>query len=157
MTYRSELVVSGQIARTWADWDSSHHFIWTHYELAVSGVHKGAAASTVVLSEPGGVVGGIQQIIAGTVQYQPGEKVFVFLERMPNGYLRTTGWAQGKFTVDASGRVHAAVFQGLELVDMKSAPATAALPIDGIAATELAARVTARVRSPQAKPMGRVQ
>jgi hypothetical protein len=150
LTDRSELVVSGQISRSWADWDSSHHFIWTHYELAVSGVHKGAAGSSVVLSEPGGVVGGMGQTIAGSVQYAPGEKVVIFLEREPNGYLRTTGWSQGKFTVDSSGHVHGGgALAGVELIQTNVAQAVRDLPVDGITTSELAARVSARVRSQQ--------
>lgn len=157
MTDRSELVVSGQITRTWSDWDSSHRFIWTHYELAVSAVHKGTAGSTVILSEPGGVAGGLRQTVAGTVLYGVGEKVFVFLERVPNGYLRTTGWAQGKYTLDPAGRVHAAAaLAALELVPGKSASASP-LSLDGITATELSARVTARVRSQQIRSAGAKQ
>src|SRR5580658_9740941 len=75
LTDHSEMVVSGQIVRSWAEWDADHHFIWTRYELSVSSVQKGKAISSVVLSEPGGVVGGMGQAIAGTVQYAAGEKV----------------------------------------------------------------------------------
>jgi hypothetical protein len=135
LTDQSELVVSGQITRTWAAWDSSHHFIWTHYELAVGTAYKGVAQSTVEFAEPGGVAGGLRQTIADSVQYGAGEKVFIFLERMPNGYLRTTGWSQGKYNVDAAGRVHS--FAAL---------AGASRPIEGIAASELSARVTARLQ-----------
>src|ERR1700679_1494588 len=78
LTDRSELIVSGQITRTWADWDSSHRFIWTHYELAVSSVHKGTAGSVVVLSEPGGVAGGLRQTVADAVRYGVGDSVFIF-------------------------------------------------------------------------------
>ena len=147
LTDRSELVVSGQISRSWADWDSSHHFIWTRYELVVSGVYKGAARSSVVLSEPGGEVGGMGQSIAGSVRYAVGDKVVVFLERVPNGYLRTTGWSQGKFMVDSSGRVHGGgALAGIDLVQTNVAQAVRDLPVDGIATSELAARVAARVR-----------
>ena len=155
LTDSSELVVTGQIGHSWAAWDNSHHFIWTHYELAVSSMEKGAATSSVTFSEPGGVVGGIGQTIAGTVQYAAGERVVVFLQRMPNGYLRTTGWSQGKFTVDSSGHVHGgASLAGLDLVEAGSAPAARAVPVEGITAVELSARVIARVRSQQGRLQG---
>src|SRR5580700_2249544 len=108
LTDRSELIVSGQVTRSWADWDSEHKFIWTHYELSVSNAQKGTPGLTVELAEPGGVVGIQGMAIAGAVVYQPGDHVLVFLQRMPNGYLRTTGWSQGKYTVDSTGRLHAA-------------------------------------------------
>ena len=44
----------------------------------------------------------------------------VFLERMPNGYLRTTGWSQGRYTVDPKGLVHGDKLAGTELVSGKS-------------------------------------
>jgi hypothetical protein len=146
LTERSELIVTGQIAREWADWDSAHKFIWTHYDLTVSGALKGSPGATVVLSEPGGAVGIQGMAVAGAVVYQPGERVLVFLQRMPNGYLRTTGWSQGKYTVDSAGRLHAAgSIGGPEVVTMQKA-VTAQTPLrvlEGMTVSELRARIAA--------------
>jgi hypothetical protein len=109
MTDSSEVVVSGTVTRTWADWDPDHKYIWTHYELAVSATHKGKAAQTVDIAEPGGQLNGMGMSISGATGYGVGDKVLVFLSRMPNGYLRTAGLGQGKFMVDSGGRVHGAV------------------------------------------------
>jgi hypothetical protein len=150
----SELIVSGQITRSWSDWDSEHKFIWTHYELSVSNSHKGAAGSTVVVSEPGGVVGIQGMNIAGVVAYQPGDRVLVFLQRMPNGYLRTTGWSQGKYTVDNSGRLHAETsLRGLEVIGVQrgavsTSAATPLRSLEGMTEAELRARIAARLRLP---------
>jgi hypothetical protein len=103
---RSESIVSGHVTRSWAAWDAEHKFIWTHYEVAVSAIHKGTPGATVVVSEAGGTLDGRVMTIAGTVTYQAGENVLVFLTRVPNGYLRTTGWGQGKYTVDSKGVLH---------------------------------------------------
>jgi hypothetical protein len=149
LTDHSELIVSGQITRSWTDWDNEHKFIWTHYELSVSDVQKGSAASMVVLSEPGGVVGLQGMNIAGAVGYQQGDHVLVFLQRVPNGYLRTTGWSQGKYTVDNAQRLHAETsLRGLEVVSaQKGTPAATSLrTLDGITVTELRARVSARLQ-----------
>jgi hypothetical protein len=145
LTDRSELIVSGQIARSWADWDTAHKFIWTHYELTISSAQKGSPGATVVLSEPGGAVGIQGMAIAGAVVYQPGERVLVFLQRMPNGYLRTTGWSQGKYTVDNAGRLHAAAsLVGLEVVAAVMAPgATSLRMIEGMTVSQLGARIVA--------------
>lgn len=136
LTDHSELVVSGQVTRVWADWDSSHKFIWTHHEISVSGTHKGSVPATVVISEPGGILGNQAMSIDGTPSYRAGDQVLVFLERMPNHYLRTTGWGQGKFVVDSAGRLHA-----------DSVPALRAL--DGMTVSDIHARVTARVAARQ--------
>ena len=149
LTDRSEQIVSGQIARSWTDWDSDHKYIWTHYELTVSATHKGARAATVVLSEPGGVVGIQGQAVAGAVGYQTGEHVLVFLQRMPNGYLRTAGWSQGKYDVDAAGRLHAeSTAGGAEVVDTpgKPAAATPLRTLNGMSIAELHARIAVRLK-----------
>jgi hypothetical protein len=147
LTDRSEIVVTGHVNRTWADWDAEHKYIWTHYEFGIAGTLKGAAGGSVVLSEPGGVVGIEGMVIAGSVAYHAGEEVLVFLQRMPNGYLRTTGWSQGKFTVDKTDRLHAAGPPGgLELVDQKNSAAAMRSP-DGMRVTELRGLIAARVRA----------
>ena len=107
LTDRSQLIVAGRVTRSWSDWDSEHKIIWTHNELSVASSQKGVAGASVLVSEPGGVVGDRAMAIAGSVAYRPGDQVLVFLERMPNGYLRTTGWGQGKYLVDKAGTVHA--------------------------------------------------
>jgi hypothetical protein len=147
LTDKSAVIAQGEITRTWSDWDSTHKYIWTHYDLSVSATYKGATASSVTISEPGGIVGGIGMQIAGTVVYTPGDKVLVFLERMPNGYLRTTGWGQGQYRIDASGMVHAS--QSLKAVNMlTSSPSTPSVTsLDGMRVTDIIQRVSARLRS----------
>ncbi len=150
LTDRSELIVSGQVSRSWTDWDGEHKYIWTHYELTVSATHKGSAAAKVIFSEPGGVVGIEGLAVAGAVGYQPGEHVLVFLQRMPNGYLRTTGWSQGKYDVDSAGRLHPeSTLGGLELVNLpgKPAAATPLRTLNGMSVAELHARIAARLKS----------
>ena len=151
LTDRSELIVSGQIVRSWSEWDAEHKFIWTHSELRISGSLKGAAGATVTVSEPGGIVGSQGMTIAGTAIYKPGDQVLLFLSRMPNGYLRTTGWGQGKYNVDAAGRVHADASLGA--VELRVAGANSAgtslRTLNGMTLQELTSRIRAR--------LGRVQ
>jgi hypothetical protein len=134
MTDSSEVIVSGIVTRTWADWDPDHKYIWTHYELAVSATHKGTAGQTVDIAEPGGQVNGVGMSISGAAGYGVGEKVLVFLSRMPNGYLRTAGPGEGKFLVDSSGRVHGAA---------------AARSLEGLTVSQVSQLVAARVRTGQ--------
>jgi hypothetical protein len=147
MTDRSELVVTGQVTRSWSDWDSEHKYIWTQYEIAVKSTQKGRAGATVVVSEPGGVVGDRALSIAGAVGYAQGEQVAVFLQRMPNGYLRTTGWGQGKFGVDTTGHLHAAAAtRGFELINNPAVktPGTSLHTLEGISLTDFKGRIAAR-------------
>ncbi len=93
----SSQIVSGHVTRSWTSWGSEHKFIWTRYEIAVDDVIAGPRGSTVVVSEPGGVL----------VRFTAGEHVVLFLHQFPSGDKRTVGWSQGKFTVDEGGFVHA--------------------------------------------------
>jgi hypothetical protein len=148
LTDHSELVLVGQVTRTWSDWDSEHKYIWTHHQLSVTDAAKGAPGSTVVVSELGGTVGNRSLNVAGAVVYQTGEKVMVFLQRMPNSYLRTTGWGQGKYSVDTAGRLHAEVAaHGLDIMRAQGAVAanTPLTSLNGMSVNELRSRVAARV------------
>lgn len=136
LTDASELILSGRITAAWAAWDEDHKYIWTHYNLSVASSLKGTAATVVEFAEPGGALAGRVMSIAGSVSYALGDDMVVFLSRMPNGYLRTTGWAQGKYALDARGRLHGeASLQTLE----------------GMSLTELRQRVSSRARAPRGR------
>lgn len=153
LTDQSELVVSGRINRSWTEWDTEHKYIWSRYELSVSGSLKGSAASSLVFSEPGGIVGDTGMSIPGAVGYAAGEEVVIFLQRMPNGYLRTAGWSQGKFGVDQTGKLHGAASQaGLEIVGTNAHAATPLRSLDGLNVVQLRGLIAAR-----AKAQGRTQ
>jgi hypothetical protein len=139
---QSDLVVSGQVTRAWSDWDAEHKYIWTHYEIAVSDTAKGASALTVMVSEPGGVVGDRGFLVAGSVTYAVGENVAVFARKVPNGYLRTTGWSQGKYQIDGSGRLHATAQS--EIVPNLQATGTSLHTLNGITLQTLRSRVATR-------------
>jgi hypothetical protein len=154
LTDGSELIVSGRITSSWAAWDREHKYIWTHYNLNVASSLKGTAATLVEFAEPGGALDGLVMNIAGSVSYAVGDNMAVFLSRMPNGYLRTTGWAQGKYALDARGRLHAQALLGAQAIEVETRPAGSPLQtLEGMSLTELAQRVSARSRAPR----GRIQ
>jgi len=93
---QSETIVHGRVIRSWAAWDSAHKYIWTHHLIKVIDAVRGAGAAYVVASEPGGQVGGVGMMFAGVPVYQVGEETIVFLYRTPVGFLRATGYGQGK-------------------------------------------------------------
>jgi hypothetical protein len=103
----SSQIVSGHVTRSWTSWGSEHKFIWTRYEIAVDDVIAGPRGSTVVVSEPGGVLDGQAMSVESAVRFTAGEHVVLFLHQFPSGDKRTVGWSQGKFTVDEGGFVHA--------------------------------------------------
>ena len=102
---RSEIIAQARVIAEWSAWDSEHRYIWSHYRMQVTDAIRGGAASTVVVSEPGGTVGGISQAVDGVNAWNPGDNVIIFLHHVPNGYLRTTGGAQGNARISADDRV----------------------------------------------------
>jgi hypothetical protein len=143
LTDASETVASGAITQSWAAWDSEHKYIWTHYRMSVAEVVKGARATSIEFAEPGGAVGDLTMAIAGTVTYRVGDRVVVFLSRMPNGYLRTTGWAQGKYTLDGAGRLHSYASLGAETVDIHQPAGVSLSTLEGMSFGELKQRIAA--------------
>jgi hypothetical protein len=105
LTDSAEMILSGKITDSWTAWDQSHKYIWTHYHLQVDTILKGSPAAVIEFAEPGGSIGTDSMIVGASPMYAAGENAVIFLSRMPNGYLRTTGWTQGKWTLDDRGRV----------------------------------------------------
>ena len=158
----SEFIVQARVVRTWAAWDQSHKYIWTHQELAIQDSMKGAATRTIVVSEPGGSLQGLTQYIAGTPRFLPDEDVVVFLYRTPLGLLRTSGFAQGKFAIrrlagDSQNRVYTNL-EGLSLAELpgKTRSSAGALSstvrqFDGLSLVEFKARIRELMQSQNGK------
>ena len=148
LTDASETIAAGRVTDSWAAWDPEHKYIWTHYRLSVTEIVKGTRVSTLEFAEPGGAIGDASMIVGGAIRYTAGENVVIFLSRMPNGYLRTAGWSQGKYDLDSGGRLHGAALTGAEFVDTTAARLGSSLSsLDGISLNELRQKVTARVRA----------
>ena len=99
LTRQSQVIVHGRVLRSWSEWDAKRQNIWTHHEIEVLDPLSGSVQKTVVASEPGGTVDGLTMRISGEVAYAQGEEMVLFLYRTPIGYLRATGYAQGKYTI----------------------------------------------------------
>lgn len=154
LTDRSEVIVQGDITQKWTNWDAGHKQIWTHYELSVTRALKGNPGASVTISEPGGVLGELGMRIPGTPVYTVDDHVLVFLARMPNGLLRTTGWGQGQYRVDASGILHASEsLRAIELLPRNQGSSVTIESLTGRGASEIASRIKGRL----AKQLGGVR
>ena len=77
--------------------------ILTDTELKVTEVLKGKAPPTVVVMQPGGVVGDIGQRVEGVAPFRVGEEVLVFLDARGNSdHFMVTGMIQGKYRIERS-------------------------------------------------------
>jgi hypothetical protein len=82
--------------------------IYTHYQLAVSAVYKGApTGQTIDIAVPGGALNGIEQPVAGAPSLTPGQNYLIFLWTSKSGLTQVIGLSQGLFTVstNAQGQV----------------------------------------------------
>ena len=137
---QSEIIVHGRVTSSWAAWDSGHKYIWTHYRIEVLDPIRGNPGDSVVVSEPGGSLDGVTMRISGAPDYGLGEEAIVFLYRTPIGYLRATGYGQGKYTVTPHKRVHANL-NGFDLLKADSLSGVPLSTLDGLSVTEFKARV----------------
>jgi hypothetical protein len=140
---KSDQVVSGTVGRSWTSWGQEHKLIWTRYEIRVEDVIKGTRERTVIVSEPGGSLGGRGMRVEGAVPYETGERVTLFLETYPSGDKRTVGWAQGKFTKDANDRMHPGSAGGRVELNLNALvpSATPLSALNGITSAELRRRI----------------
>ena len=136
---QSEIIAHGRVISSWGAWDSGHKYIWTHYRIEILDPIRGNPGASVVASEPGGSLDGLTMRISGAPDYAVGEEAIVFLYRTPIGYLRATGYGQGKYTV-THGRIHANM-HGLELLKHDASRGAALSTLDGLTVTEFKARV----------------
>lgn len=154
MVESSERIVHGRSVRSWSAWDADHRIIWTHYEIEVSDSLKGEPVRTMVVSEPGGAVDGMELTIAGMPRYGAGEEMVMFLYRTPIGLWRARGLGQGKYAVvkdgDGAVRVHADL-GGAVVIEPNGTPTavgTDLRQLDGMPLDQVKLRIRALANRP---------
>lgn len=107
----SDTVVHGTVRRVQSRWSGDRRRIVTDVEIEVTEALKGEPGHTLVVTQPGGRVGDIGQVVHGLASFSPGEEVVVFLEQRGKSAFRVAGMAQGKFQVkrDPDGKAVLAV------------------------------------------------
>ena len=142
---QSEIIVHGRVVQSWATWDGAHKYIWTHHLIAVIDGVRGSGAGYVVASEPGGQLGNVGMRFSGALDYGVGEETVVFLYRTPIGFLRATGYGQGKYTVTQEARVRANS-NGLDLLPRKGLRGAELSTLNGLTVDDFKARVRDAIR-----------
>lgn len=96
---KSDYVVYGRAVGTRSFWDPATSTIWTRTELLVLDGAKGQAGKTIVITEPGGVMGDIAHLFPGMPRFVDGEEVVLFLYSAPGNRIRVLGLRQGVYDV----------------------------------------------------------
>lgn len=102
LVQKSDAVVRGTVKSVRSRWSSDRSRIVTDVELEVAESLKGSPGSSLLILQPGGVVGEVGQQISGLPSFVEGEEVVVFLERRGTSAFRVRGMAQGKYRVERS-------------------------------------------------------
>ncbi|MGQ0504712.1 MAG: hypothetical protein ACT4TC_05275, partial [Myxococcaceae bacterium] len=74
------IVVRGRVGQQQSSWDEGQHRIETFTEIQVTDFLKGGGPKTFLVRQPGGVVDGVGQKVAGAAKFQSGEDVILFLQ-----------------------------------------------------------------------------
>ncbi|MBS1149862.1 MAG: hypothetical protein H6Q89_1560 [Myxococcaceae bacterium] len=132
--------------------------IITDTEIQVAEVLKGNAdGPTVVVMQPGGIVGDLGQKVEGTAHFTVGEEVVVFLDRRGADRFAVTAMAQGKFRIERStdGKAIYAVPEGggsSRLIDPLTQQETQS-PLKAMPLAELKLKIAAALAAPAAAPV----
>jgi hypothetical protein len=112
MILKSTMIVQGTIQpATSAAFRGS--LIYTHYQLAVTGVYKGTpAGQTIDIAVPGGALNGIQQPVAGAPSLNAGQSYVIFLWTSKSGLTQVIGLSQGLFNVSTNAQGQTMVSRG---------------------------------------------
>jgi hypothetical protein len=110
MIQLSTVIVHGKAQQTFS---SSHNsIIYTHYQVQVSEVLKGAAAGQLDIVVPGGSVNRLQQIFAGAPTLVPGQDYVLFLWTSKSGLSQIIGLSQGLFVVTTNPSGQLTIMRG---------------------------------------------
>lgn len=97
MILKSTAIVRGQAQQTSASFHGP--IIYTHYQIQVAEVLKGAAATQIDVAVPGGSSNGITQAFSGAPSFVSGQNYVLFLWTSKSGLTQVIGLSQGLFAV----------------------------------------------------------
>jgi hypothetical protein len=95
----SDMVVYGRVVGGQSFWDAATRTIWTSTQIAVLDAPKGRAGATVLVTEPGGVVGDTGHLFPGVPRFAPNQEVVAFLYQARGDRVRVVGLWQGIYGV----------------------------------------------------------
>jgi len=120
------LIVDGKVSAVRSYWNEDHSRILTEATVAVGSTHKGAAASSVRVVQPGGVVGNVRQTAHGALQWKRGEEVLLLLEPASAGAYQVAGFSQGKYMIERDARTGRAYVQQAGPAEVTPSPTATA-------------------------------
>jgi hypothetical protein len=100
LTKKAEVIVVGIVTDVRSEWNSDRTRIITKVSLDVDKYLKGETPGrTIVITHPGGEVGGVGELYSHTPSFAKGEEVFLFARKDSKNNLSIAGGNEGKFKV----------------------------------------------------------
>jgi hypothetical protein len=102
MTAGSDVIFTGVCVSSQSRWDAQNRVIVTDSVFRVEQYIKGTGPSTVLLTNPGGVLPqfNLAMSASGVPDFHVGEEVLLFLTRPPRGNAALYGLGRGKQTIE---------------------------------------------------------
>jgi len=105
----SRSVARGRVAAVEAKWNDAERTIETEITLDVETYLKGPLGTTLQFRVPGGTVGRLRRIVVGAPEFEPGERIVIFLGAQGPTVPYVLGLSQGVFRIVATGASGAVV------------------------------------------------
>jgi preprotein translocase subunit YajC len=97
---QSDMVVVGKVSDIHSKWNKDKSRIYTDVTVDVEEFVKGGEpGKTIVVTHPGGEVGGVGEWYSYAPKFKPAEEVMLFLHKNKQGDLNVTNSAKGKFNI----------------------------------------------------------
>lgn len=135
LTKTSASIVRGSVKSSRASWNADHTRISTSIVITVRETWKGEPATEITVTQEGGVVGDVGQLVHGTVVFKTGDEVVLFLEEHGPRFI-LTGMVQGVFRVEgktATQAVENDAFMIDPMTRQPVAPAALSMSVDELA------------------------
>lgn len=150
LTQHADAIVIGTVHTSAPRLTTDGRRIITDTEIEVTEVLKGTPGKTVVVMQPGGIIGDVGQRIEGTAPFTAGENVVVFLERRGTDRWSVAGMIQGKFVIQNGYAIPAGATSG-DLVDPATHKETQS-PLSTQPLADLKAKILAALAAPTVAP-----
>lgn len=100
----STAIVVGRVGAMESRWEPATRRLATDIRVTLDQVLKGDLPATeITIQQPGGQVGTLTGWVLGSPEFEPGEKVLLFLSQDRDGVLRVAHLFQGKFALLRDG------------------------------------------------------
>lgn len=155
----SALIVRGTVVAQQARWDEGRRRIDTFTEVRTTEVLRGDAGASILVRQPGGVVGDIGAHVAGAAKFAIGDEVVLFLETPPDDatvfIVRGLALGSVKLQQNALGEIRATRdLRGISIWTPERTPEAPVREIDAVEDLGLAERFLTRIRSALRKSSG---